>query len=65
MRRALALLALLAFCTLPAATRAAELEGIEDDVEDGRPMTKAAEEKADLPSQVQSISAHGVALQSY
>ena len=52
MRSALALLAVLVVCTLPAATRAADLEGIEDDVEDGRPITRAAAEQPEPPSQV-------------
>ena len=45
MQKALALAAVLALCTLPALARAADLEGIEDDVEDARPITKAAVEQ--------------------
>ncbi len=45
MHKALALAALLALCTLPALARAADLEGIEDDVEDARPATRAAAEQ--------------------
>lgn len=49
--KALMLAAVVALCTLPAAARAADLEGIEDDVEDGRPVTKAAEEQMKVTPQ--------------
>jgi len=45
MHKAWALAALLVLCSLPALARAADLEGIEDDVEDARPATRAAAEQ--------------------
>ena len=60
-QRALMLAALVALCTLPAAARAADLEGIEDDVEDGRPLTKAAAEQMKVTPQAWLCAMSGIA----